>query len=171
MRKTKKIVFLSLMVSYSLILHLIESMLPGLHMVAPGAKLGLTNIITVVLLYRVSKKETLCVLLLRIFLGAVFSGAMSSFLYSLSGGLLSFVTMAWMQKLERYEVTILGVSISGALAFNIGQLVMAGIIIQNMSIISYFPAMAFVSIATGLFVGIVSDLLLKRKIFEMREEF
>lgn len=171
MKQTKKIVFLGLMVSYSLILHFIESMLPGLHMIAPGAKLGLTNIITVILLYSVSKKETLTVLLLRIFLGAMMSGAMSSFLYSLSGGLFSFFTMVLMQKLEKYEVSILGVSISGALTFNIGQLVMAGLIIRNMSIIVYFPAMAFASLATGLFVGMVADFLLKRKIFGMKEEF
>lgn len=167
MSKTKKLIFLGLMTAYSLVLHLVESMLPGLHFIAPGAKLGLTNIITVVLLYSVGRKETFTVLLMRIFLGSVFGGNLSSFLYSLSGGLFSFMTMLWMQKMEKYEISILGVSVMGALAFNIGQLIMAGLIIRNMSIIIYFPAMAAVSVATGTFVGLVANFLLKRDLFRI----
>ncbi|MFC4804014.1 Gx transporter family protein [Filifactor villosus] len=167
MRKTKKLIFLGLMIAYSLILHLVESTMPGLHFIAPGAKLGLTNIITVVLLYSVSRKEAFTVLLMRILLGSVFAGSFSSFLYSLSGGVFSFMTMVLMQNLEKYEISILGVSVMGALAFNIGQLIMAGLIIRNMSIIVYFPAMAAVSVATGTFVGLVANFLLQRDLFRI----
>lgn len=77
------------------------------------------------------------------------------------------MTMVLMQNLEKYEISILGVSVMGALAFNIGQLIMAGFIIRNMSIIVYFPAMAAVSVATGTFVGLVANFLLQRDLFRI----
>lgn len=157
------------MVSYSLILHIIENMLPGLHFIAPGAKLGLTNIITVLLLYSISKKDVFVVLMLRIFLGSLFGGGMSAFLYSFCGGVFSFCAMVAAKKMEKFDVSIVGVSIVGALSFNIGQLVIAGLMIQNMSIIVYFPAMAYVSLGTGTFIGLTAKFLLNRKLFYLQQ--
>ena len=162
MQGTKRIVFLGLMISYSLVLHLIENILPGLHFIAPGAKLGLANIITLYLLYRTSKKDAFLVLVLRILLGSFFGGSLSALLYSLFGGIFSFVAMALTRKLERFQVGILGVSVVGALSFNIGQLIVAGLVIQNLSIAVYFPIMAYVSLGTGTFIGFVVRFLTDR---------
>lgn len=73
------------------------------------------------------------------------------------------------KKMEKFDVSIVGVSIVGALSFNIGQLVIAGLMIQNMSIIVYFPAMAYVSLGTGTFIGLTAKFLLNRKLFYLQQ--
>ena len=73
-KNTKKLMFMSLMVAYSLILYLIESTLPGLYFIAPGAKLGLSNIVSVTLLYIGGIQMAFSVLIVRIILSSIFGG-------------------------------------------------------------------------------------------------
>lgn len=162
MKKTKKLVYLALMVSQSLVLYLVEAMLPPLAFIAPGAKLGLSNIITLSLLYLSGWMDALIVLLLRIFIASIFGGGVSALIYSLFGGLMSLFCMNLAKKLHRWDVSIIGVSVCGALSFNFGQLLAASIIISNLKIFVYLPVLSYVSVGTGIFVGLVSKFLVEK---------
>jgi heptaprenyl diphosphate synthase len=159
MKKTQKLTFISVLVAQALILYLVERMLP-IPFIAPGAKLGLSNIITVVCLYLFSFKDAFIVIILRIILSTLFGGSLSSFLYSISGGILSLLAMYFIKKLGRDYISIIGVSITGAFFHNLGQILMAAAIIRNMNIIVYLPVLSVAGIGTGFFVGITSRYLM-----------
>lgn len=157
--KTRKLVFISVLVAQAMILSFIERMIP-VPFIAPGAKLGLANIITVTAVYMLTFKEAAAVVLLRIILTATTFGSLSSFLYSLSGGVLSLLVMASIVKVFRNEVSLVGVSITGAIAHNIGQLVVAAFVINSFLIITYLPILLIIAIPTGIFVGFVARFLI-----------
>ena len=98
MKRSRKIVYIGLLVSQALVLHIFENMIP-VPFVTPGAKLGLANLVTVLALYTLSKKETLLVLFLRLTLGSIFGGSLSAFMYSAAGGILSFLAMVLIKEL------------------------------------------------------------------------
>lgn len=159
MKKTQKLTFLSVLVAQALILYLVERMLP-IPFIAPGAKLGLSNIITVVCLYLFTFKDAFIVIVLRIILSTLFGGSLSSFLYSIAGGLLSLLAMYLIKRLGKEYISIIGVSITGAFFHNVGQVLVAGLIIQNMNIVVYLPVLAVAGLGTGFFVGITSRYLM-----------
>lgn len=165
MRNTKKSVFLSLMIAYSLVLYFIESMLPGLYFIAPGAKLGLTNIITLSMLYIMGFGDAFAVIVIRILLSSIFGGGMSAFMYSISGGIMSLVAMYLMKKANFNNVSTIGISVIGALFFNIGQLLVSALIIKNVSIFVYLPVLAYISLGTGMLVGYASKFIIERTKF------
>lgn len=154
--KTKKMVFLGLMVGYSLILYILETYIPNPFIVFfPGAKLGLTNIITLVSLLIFGFKETFIIVNVRVILSSIFAGPMSYLLFSIGGAYLSLIVMFLVNKIKGFSV--IGVSIAGAIAHNIGQLLVASILVENFLMITYLPFMLATSLVTGLFVGIVSQ--------------
>ncbi len=154
--KIKKMVFLGLMVGYSLILYILETYIPNPFIVFfPGAKLGLTNIITLVSLLIFGFKETFIIVTVRVILSSIFAGPMSYLLFSIGGAYLSLIVMFLVNKIKGFSV--IGVSIAGAIAHNIGQLLVASILVENFLMITYLPFMLATSLVTGLFVGIVSQ--------------
>ncbi|OJV65692.1 MAG: heptaprenyl diphosphate synthase [Clostridiales bacterium 38-18] len=157
--KTRMLVFISVLVAQGMILSFIETMLP-IPFIAPGAKLGLANIVTLAAIYLLTFKQASAVVLLRVLLTAVTFGSLSSFLYSLSGGVLSLLIMAGILKVFKGEISLMGVSVAGAVAHNIGQLVVATIMIHNVLIFTYLPILLIVAIPTGIFVGIVARILI-----------
>jgi heptaprenyl diphosphate synthase len=159
MTKNKKMVLISLLVSQALILSFIESMLP-IHFFMPGAKLGLANIITLASLYLFKFHESLFIVVLRTFLAASLFGTMISFLYSISGGLLSLLAMYFTIKVGRERISIIGTSVIGAVFHSIGQICVAILIIQNIKLVMYLPYLIVISVGTGIFVGITAKYLL-----------
>lgn len=153
-------VFLSILVSTSLILYIIEGMLP-VPFIAPGAKLGLANIITVTSLYLFGFIDTLIVLIVRILLATFFASSPSTFFYSLGGGLLSLVVMHLVKNIGKNHVSEVGVSVSGGVFHNIWQMLVASAIVQNINIMIYLPVLMIAGIGTGIFVGLSSKFLLK----------
>ncbi|WP_330665060.1 Gx transporter family protein [Tepidibacter sp.] len=164
MNKTKKMVFMSILVSQSLVMYIIESYISNpLVFIAPGAKLGLSNIITLISLFFLGFKDTFVILTSRIIISSIFGGGFSAFLYSIVGGILSLVSMAIFIKLRKRESSLIGVSVIGAMFHNVGQLIMASIIIHNIGIFIYLPILLLTSIPTGLFIGFVCRYLVKNK--------
>ncbi|WP_101772297.1 Gx transporter family protein [Peptostreptococcus faecalis] len=153
-KKTKKLIFLSLMVTYSLVLYIFETLIPNpLIGFFPGAKLGLSNIITLLCLLNLGFKDTFKVLTVRIILSSIFAGPVSYLLFSIAGGYLSLIGMYLATKTNWFSSV--GTSIVGAIMHNIGQLLMASLIVTNISMVSYLPLMLGASIVTGTFIGIV----------------
>ncbi len=159
MTRTKKLVFIALLVAQALVLHVIEGMLP-INFGIPGAKLGLANIITLTALYFFSFKEVLSIVVLKTIMTMLVGGSVSGFLYSLSGGLLSLVAMYIMHRFGRPRVSIIGISVMGAVFHNLGQLLMAAFIIQNIKIVFYLPLLIVSAVGTGIFVGLASKYMI-----------
>ena len=153
--KTKKVTFLSLMVAYSLVLYIIETYIPNpLIAIFPGAKLGLSNIITLVSLLILGVRDTFIILTVRIILSSIFAGLMTYLLFSIGGAYLSLILMYIVSKIKGFST--IGISIVGAIGHNIGQLLVASMIVQNINMIGYLPFMLIASLVTGIFVGLVS---------------
>lgn len=157
--KTRRMTLISLLVAQGLVLHVVEGMLP-IPFIAPGARLGLTNIITLMALYILDFNEVLLVVVLRVLLATLIAGNMSSFMYSIVGGILSFLSMYILKKIGKENVSIIGVSVIGAIFHNIGQVIVAGLIINNAMIISYLPILLIAAIGTGVFIGVTGKFLL-----------
>lgn len=149
----KKITILSLYTTIALTIFIIESLLPPLAPI-PGIKLGLANIVTLFVLSRYTAKEALLVLLVRIILSALLAGQAVSFLYSLSGGLLSLAVMVLVNKLLGGQWIYL-TSITGAAAHNIGQILAAYFVLRLNGIFAYVPYLMISGILTGLFTGLI----------------
>lgn len=159
MRKTQKLVFISLLVAQALVLYIIERSIP-VPFITPGAKLGLSNIITVISLYILPLKDASLVIILRIILSTAFGGTFSSFLYSLAGGFLSLFAMYITKITLKEEVSIIGISLVGAFFHNVGQIFVAALVINNIKIVVYLPVLTLAALGTGFFVGITSRYLL-----------
>lgn len=156
---TKKLVFISILVAQAMVLSWLESLIPFTPGI-PGAKLGLANIITLIALSTMDFKSSLTIVLMRTTLTSFMFGTMSSLLYSLAGGLLSLVVMAILLKVLPKSFSLIAISIIGAIAHNLGQLLMAAFVIENANILYYLPFLMLLAIPTGLFVGIVTRYLL-----------
>ncbi len=156
----RKMIYIALLVSMSLVLHIFENMIP-VPFITPGAKLGLANIITVIALYTLKDGEAFLVLFLRILLSVMFGGSLSRLLYSLSGGVLSYLMMVLTKRLFKGNVSIIGVSCAGAVFHNVGQLLASAFIVQTMSVMLYLPVMSIAGIGTGIFVGITGEFAVK----------
>lgn len=148
----RRLTVLALLTAAALAIYLLESALPP-PLPVPGVKLGLANVITLVVLLCMSPRDAFLVLLLRIILGCLLGGQMVSFLYSLAGGLVCFAVM-WLLVYflkGRYSVLI---SISGALAHNAAQLLMAVWITSTPALFAYAPVLVLSAAAAGTFTGL-----------------
>ena len=161
MNKTFRIVFIGLLVSQALALYAVESMIP-VPLIAPGAKLGLANLITVVALYTLdSKRDVFLVIILRLLLATMIGGNLSTFIYSVSGAILSYFAMILVKELLKDRVSIIGVSAAGAFFHNVGQLVVASAMVENIAIMLYLPILSIAGIGTGIFIGVTANFIVK----------
>lgn len=147
-----KLTVLALYTTLSLAVYAIESAIPPL-VPLPGIKLGLANIITLVLLRHDSAKDTFMVLVARLLLSALLFGQVLSLLYSLAGGLLSFVVMYAANRLLQKKFPFLTGALGG-LFHNLGQLLTAFAVTATAGVFSYLPYLAVSGILTGLFTGL-----------------
>jgi len=146
------------MVAYSLALYLLEQLIPNpLIAFFPGAKLGLSNIITLLCLLNFGFKDTFKILTVRIILSSIFAGAATVLLYSIAGGYLSLMGMYLAIKIKGFSKV--GISVFGAIMHNIGQLLVASAMIENLTMMTYLPIMLGASLVTGkltLVAGIIT---------------
>ncbi len=149
--RLKKLTALSLFAALSLAIYAAESMLPPL-LPLPGMKLGLANIITLIVLRHASLKDTALMLFTRILLSSLLFGQLISLAYSLAGGIFSMLTMAFLTRLFQKKYTFL-TGAAGGLTHNLGQLLIAYLLTATPGVLSYFPFLTLCGILTGLFTG------------------
>lgn len=152
MSRTKKMVLLGILVSQALILHLVERLIP-VPLPVPGIKLGLANAISLITIVFFGPREALTVVAVRTLLGSVFGGGISSFIYSIIGGVISTAAMAVMYKKYRSLFSLPAISVVGAIFHNVGQILVASLIIRNARLFYYLPLLLISAMVTGLFVG------------------
>ena len=158
---TNKIARLSMLLAISVVLSLVESMIPFFNGMIPGVKLGLANIVIVYAIYKYKFKDALYISILRVFLvGILRTGLFSiTFFFSLTGALLSLSVMYLFKKYTK--LSVIGISILGAIFHSLGQIIVAIIFLSNVNIIYYLPILLISSVITGILVGMISDKLLK----------
>ncbi len=157
---TKRLTTDALLLTAALIIFIIEAQIPPVVPV-PGVKLGLANIITVYAVWRAGARDAFLILIARIILGSIFAGQMTSFLFSLGGGLLCFAAMLLVRKILS-EDQIWVASVIGAVFHNIGQTIVAVAVFQTANVAFYFPVLLLSGLVTGLFTGVAAQALLKR---------
>ncbi len=155
----KKTAYLGLFLALALICSYVESLIP-FYFGIPGAKLGLANIVVILMLYTMGARPALLVSVLRIVLAGLLFGNLFGILYGLAGGLLSFGCMALLKRTGKFR--IISVSAVGGVTHNLGQIVLAAAIVENRNLLYYFPLLLLVGILTGILIGVAAQEVLLR---------
>lgn len=154
-----RVAYFGVFTALALIFSYVETLIP-IHFGIPGVKLGLANLIIVFALYRMDIWEAYVLSIVRVVLSGFLFGNLFSIVYSLSGGLLSLTVMAVLKKTKNFSV--LGISMAGGVFHNIGQLMMAVIVLESIRVAYYFPVLLVSGVLTGLLIGVISSEVLKR---------
>lgn len=156
--KAKKIALYGMMVALAFTFSYLESLIP-FNFGIPGVKLGLANLVVIVAIYIMKPAEAFSIALIRIFLAALTFGNVYSLAYSLCGGILSFIVMYLTKK---SKLSVIGVSMLGGICHNIGQIIVAAVVMETVRIAYYMPVLLVAGLMTGLLIGIVSKLIIDR---------
>lgn len=159
-QKTKKVALLGVITSVALILSYIEAILPPIWSAVPGIKMGFPNIVIIFLLYRFGVKEAAIVSFIRIFIVALLFGNVMTLAYSCAGAFLSIVLMTIFKKINTFSVV--GTSIVGGVAHNLGQILVAIFLFDTVQIGYYMAVLAVTGTIAGVFIGLAGVALLKR---------
>ena len=147
------------MVALAMIFSYIETLIP-IHFGVPGMKLGIANLVIVIGLYLLKPQEVLLISIVRILLAGFMFGSGMSVIYSLAGAALSFVVMALLKKTNQFH--LISVSAAGGIAHNLGQFLVAALMVENFHILYYFPVLLIAGMLTGILIGIVGYQVLIR---------
>lgn len=150
----KDVTLIGVMTALALIFSYIEVLIP-FNFGIPGVKLGLANLVIVVALYLLPIKYAFLLDIMKILSASFLFGNGSTLIYSLAGGLLSFAAMVLVKKTDK--LSIIGVSILGGVFHNVGQLIVAILIMGTPKLVYYFSILAVAGLITGLLLGIASE--------------
>lgn len=156
---SKKIALIGLLTACGILFGYVENLI-DLPIGIPGVKIGISNIITVICIYMIGPIEALFVLVLRVVMSGFLFGNMYSLLYSLSGALFSYAFMVLGFKLNFFS--IIGNSMLGGVTHNLGQLIIACIIISNLKLTFYIPVLLISGLIAGAIIGIISSIMINR---------
>ncbi|HOQ10671.1 MAG TPA: Gx transporter family protein [Syntrophomonadaceae bacterium] len=158
---TKRLAVIAMLVAQAAVLHYLESLIPN-PVPVPGVKLGLANIITLIALVIFDFRTALEIAIMRTILGSLLAGTLfgMGFFMSFSGAVTSTVVMALILR-SFNMLSMVGISILGAIAHNVGQLIMATLVLHFPGIFFYLPAMLLFSIPTGILTGLLTNELVK----------
>ena len=165
----KRIALCGVMTALALVFGYIEHLVPfpiGIY----GIKIGLANLVVVVMLYTMNWQSALIINLVRIFLSFLLFGSATSLIYSLCGGILSFLVMLLIKSIKKPSFSVVGVSICGAICHNIGQILAAIFLLDELRIGFYLPVLIAVGALTGTLIGLVALPIIKHPIFKEFKE-
>ena len=154
-----RVAYFGVFTALALIFSYVESLIP-INFGIPGIKLGLANLIIIIALYKMSVKEAYVLSVVRVVLAGFMFGNLFSIIYSLAGGLLSLTVMALLKKSDKFS--LLGISMAGGVFHNVGQLIVAILVMENLNIVYYMPVLLISGLITGLVIGVVAGEMLKR---------
>ena len=155
----RKTAYLGLFAAVAIIFGYVESLIPVFTGI-PGIKLGLANLAVLFILNRYSFKEAALVSVVRILVIGFMFGNLFSILYSLAGAALSLTVMDLLKKHSCFS--LIGISVAGGVTHNIGQLIIAMLIVNNASVFVYTPALLVAGVAAGVVIGGLTNEIVKR---------
>ena len=152
----RQLTFCGMFTAVAIVMGYIESfiVIPGL---LPGMKLGLANCVILFVLMGYGMVSAALVSLVRIIVVNSLFGNMTAAVFSLVGAALSIIVMSLLKKSGRFSTV--GMSLAGGVAHNLGQVLVAMVIFENVGMFYYFPALIVTGIAAGVFVGILAGLV------------
>ncbi|HJC75640.1 MAG TPA: Gx transporter family protein [Candidatus Mediterraneibacter faecavium] len=154
-----KAAYFGVFTALALIFSYVETLIP-IQFGVPGIKLGLANLIIVIVLYKTDWREALLLSVVRIILAGFIFGSLFSIIYSLAGGILSLAVMALLKRTDRFSVA--GISIAGGVCHNIGQLIVAMVVVETYQVGYYLPVLLIAGLITGAVIGAIAGEVLKR---------
>ncbi len=158
MMGSRRIAYCGLFAALAILMGYVEMLIP-MPILIPGVKLGLANVIIVIMLYFMDAKSAFFVSLIRVLLSGLLFAGFAGLLYSLSGAMLSFAVMLLLKRTERFS--IVGVSVAGGIFHNVGQIVVAALVVENVRMAYYLPFLLVSGVVTGIVIGIVAQTALK----------
>ena len=153
----KTVALMAMMIALAMIFSYVETMIP-INFGIPGVKLGLANLVIVAAIYLFGGRQAFLISIVRIFLSGFMFGNLASIMYSLAGGRHSLAVMLLLKKTDK--LSILAVSVMGGICHNIGQLIVAMLVVENLKLIFYVPVLLISGFLTGLLIGIVCRVIL-----------
>ena len=157
----RKSTYTSLLIAFALVIYIVESALPPLIPGVAGARLGLSNIFVLYALYALGWQSAFWVILIKSLFGPILSGTPTGIFFSLVGSGLSLATMIFLKNLLNSKIGIVGVSVVGSLMHNVGQFIVAIIFTSTISISTYFPILASISVPCGIITAVSCSGILK----------
>ena len=154
-----KIAYWGVFLALALVCSYVESLIP-ISFGIPGVKLGLTNIVVILMLYTIGAKDAILISVLRIILAGFMFGNAFSIIYSLAGGILSFIVMLLLKNTGKLK--ILSISTAGGISHNVGQLIVAALVVENYNILFYVPVLIIAGISTGFLIGLLAGEIVLR---------
>ena len=152
----RRVALTGLLAALALIFSYVEVLFP-FNAGVPGVKLGLANLVTLILMYRMDERYAFAANLIRVALvGLLFSGLFAA-LYSLTGSCVSFIIMLLLKKTDKFS--IIGVSMAGGVFHNLGQLCVAVFAVSGPQLIHYMPVLIISGMGAGIIVGIGAFIL------------
>lgn len=157
--KAKRIAVYGMLIALAFILSYIESMIP-IPIPIPGVKIGLANLVVLSGLYTMGAKEAFVLSMIRIILVGFTFGNLSTMMFSIAGGILSWILMASFCKSKKFSIS--GVSIIGGVSHNVGQILAAMWVVDSSALLYYLPFLLVSGAAMGIIIGLVGSILIKR---------
>ena len=154
----KKTAFYGMFLALALVAGYIEQLIP-INLGIPGVKLGLANIVTMLLLYIAGVPAACLISVLRILLSGFLFGSGFAMVYSAAGAATSMLVMALLKKTKKFSSV--GVSVAGGIFHNVGQIVVASLVVQNVRMAYYLPFLLVSGVVTGVLIGIVAQTALR----------
>lgn len=158
-KNIKKLALYGMLIALAMILSYVESIIPIIIPI-PGIKLGLANLVVIVCLYTLGTRAAVIISILRVFLISFTFGNAAALMFAISGACFSLICMLIALKTEKFSSA--GVSIIGGISHNIAQILVAVSILENILIFSYLPYLMIAGLVTGLLIGILANLIIKR---------
>ena len=165
--KTKRIACLGLFIALAFVLSYVEFLLP-LNIGIPGAKVGLANLVVMVALYTLGKKDAALLSFVRVVLVGLTFGNLAMLLYSLAGAILSFLAMLIAKRTKLFSIT--GVSVLGGVFHNVGQITVAMLVLETGSLLYYLPFLIVIGTISGVVIGLLSGMITARvgRLFDIK---
>lgn len=154
-----RVAYFGVFTALALIFSYVETLIP-INFGIPGIKLGLANLIIIIALYKMSIKEAYILSIVRVVLAGFIFGNLFSIIYSLAGGILSLTVMVLLKKSDKFS--LFGISMAGGVFHNVGQLIVAILVMENLNIMYYMPVLLISGLITGFIIGVVAGEMMKR---------
>lgn len=155
--RSSKVAQYGLFAALAILMGYVEMLIP-LPLLVPGMKLGLANVIIVIVLYHMDAKSAFFISLVRVLMSGLLFQGFAGLLYSLAGALLSLAVMALLKKTGKVSIT--GVSVMGGVFHNVGQIIVAAAVVENIKMAYYLPFLLVTGVVTGFVIGAVARLAL-----------
>lgn len=157
--RLRRMTTLSLLFALAMIFSFVESRVPTFIPI-PGVKLGLCNVVVIFTLFRLGAPSAIAVSLLRVLLSSVLFGNTAAFFYSLAGAILSLGVMILVKHFRFFSAV--GISVLGGVMHNVGQLLMAWILLGTAGVMYYLPVLVIAGTVAGALIGLLAAYLHKR---------